>query len=79
LYFCVLGFWVWERSRRRCGIGRTLNRHQTPPWWGKDAWTPRGAVAPVAATAPLADPSDKFTPALTPEPAPPEARDAAAE
>jgi sterol desaturase/sphingolipid hydroxylase (fatty acid hydroxylase superfamily) len=75
-YAAVFTFWDW--------IGRTLNRHQIPPWWGKDAWTPRGAVAPAAIApdaSPLADPSDKFTPAMVREPASPSrsARDAAAE
>jgi hypothetical protein len=32
-------FTFWDR------LGRTLNRRQTPPWWGKESWTPRGVVA----------------------------------
>jgi sterol desaturase/sphingolipid hydroxylase (fatty acid hydroxylase superfamily) len=32
-------FTFWDR------LGSTLNRRQTPPWWGKESWSPRGVVA----------------------------------
>jgi Delta7-sterol 5-desaturase len=40
-------FTFWDR------IGRTLDRAHVAPWWGKDAWRPRGVV-----TAPLANEAD---------------------
>lgn len=49
-------FTFWDR------LGNTLNRRQSPPWWGKASWTPRGAIA---GSAPATD--ETFVPDARPE------------
>lgn len=51
-------FTFWDR------LGRTLNRRQTPPWWGKESWTPRGVASSVPST------DETFVPLPEPPPNP---------